>query len=111
MDEPEVTREEAERDAVVPSAVGIDRYARTVVALYAERDEWLTAAFQGETRTIAMRECMDRLRDGWEPGEFTERQGIPFGWCWHKATYDGDRITFYERHQMTPAQQAVMTRG
>lgn len=109
MDEPEVTREEAERDAVVPSAVGIDRYARTVVALYAERDEWLTAAFQGETRTIAMRECMDRLRDGFAP---VHVGGVV--WSWVRTTYGVANGGLLEPHveaaEMTPAQQAVMAR-
>lgn len=137
---PEVTREEAEYLTDASSAL-TRRLARTVVALYDALDAALSDKIQvaidttplipppgpvdpavreqvtdrlvaGLTNERAMRECIDRLRDGWDAGEFTGRQGTPTGWYWRKPSDVGSWGDVYEYafEPMTPEQQAVMAR-
>lgn len=129
MTAPEVTREEAERrltehvrddrpvtaggcvectrrhDSYVVWPCEVVRLARTVVALYDEQlinlgNEVPYDQKVAEGAMQNMRECIDRLRDGWLPYDFADE-----GWCWvprHPPHYDPVPLT--------PGQQAVMAR-
>lgn len=117
MTAPEVTREEAARRLLDLGQSQFHPLARTVVALYdrmAALVESTLPILQNEAEAIprerAMRECINRLRDGWDADEFTERQGTPTGWCWYRFDPDPSGGGEALRVPMTPEQQAVMAR-
>jgi hypothetical protein len=98
MTEPEVTREEAE-EAATGSTAAVDRaLARTVVALYDQRDHAVEAGKRLGQQTLVMRSCIDRLRASWDPWKDPQH-----GWCWHQRGIGVE--------PMTPEEQAVMAHG